>query len=205
MPLTPENMESKPSEMSYTIFRDIARMDEEQLRKYVTMAFTNHRDLTFLPEPFWDYWFEMGKHGPEEELRFRSSPAEFFASVHNLLASVKMGTFQLGEPNEDKPDFAYRPRFRKVLDGILDDWLNIQGDADNDQKQLLEYAIEATGNLRLPDIQNNHTEPTSSEDATPVFYDDELLADIDAQRKDQVLLQLKAEAIIKDIRFRQKN
>lgn len=148
MTLTAQNMESRYGLFSHSIYRDIARMDEEQLTRYTRMAFTGKRDTKFLPAPFWDYWFDMEKHGRGDDLRTRSSPAIFLSDTHDMIGSISRRTFRVGEDGEEQPDFSFRARFRHVLLGILDDCMAVEGSPTNEQKQLASFAVEAVGELQ---------------------------------------------------------
>ncbi len=142
-------MESRKGLFSHTIFRDIARMDEEQLSKYMRIAFIGKQDVKFLPEPFWDYWFDMGKHGgPGMDGRTPPSPAYFLSNVHNMIAGTKAGVFTVGNKGDEQPNFAFRETYRAVLAGLLDECQTITGEPTDEQKRLASYTVEAVGKIQ---------------------------------------------------------
>lgn len=208
MPLTTENMESRVGLMSHSIFRDIPRMDDEQLSRYMRMAFTGKRDLAFLPEPFWDYWFKYGKHGSSSDGREPNSPAAFLAGIHDTLGSVARGTFTVGSRNEEKPDFSYRPRFRRVLGSLLDECIAVQGTPTSEQTDLASYAVEAVGAIQsiesfnLYYMESRKSRPTPEELLSiPEDYPKVLRADLEALRAERAKLLDGANLLIKSGRF----
>jgi hypothetical protein len=152
-------------------------MDEEQLSKYVRMAFTGKRDVKFLPEPFWDYWFDMEKHGgPGMDGRTPPSPAHFLSGVHNVIAGTKAGTFTVGDKGEEQPNFEFRSTYRAVIRGLLDECLDITGEPTDEQKRLASYAVEAVGRLQPAESFNrNYQERVSairgSKESAPITLD----------------------------------
>lgn len=159
MSLTPQNMESREGLHSHSIFRDIARMDEEQLSKYVRMAFTGKRDVEFLPEPFWDYWFDMKKHGgPGMDGRTPPSPADFLSEVHNMIAGTKAGIFTVGYESDEQPNFEFRSTYRGVIMGLLDECEDLVGEPTDEQRILASYVVEAVGSIQSPEDFAEHYE-----------------------------------------------
>ena len=170
-------MESREGLFSHTIFRDIARMDEEQLGKYVRMAFTGKRDAKFLPEPFWDYWFDMGKHGgPGSDGRTPPSPAYFLSNVHNMIAGTKAGIFTVGNKGDEQPNFAFRETYRAVISGLLDESHAITGEPTEEQKSLASYTVEAVGKIQTSEEFGRHFESMvhqrrGSKESAPIAHD----------------------------------
>ncbi|HLC88061.1 MAG TPA: hypothetical protein VJG66_03345 [Patescibacteria group bacterium] len=214
MSLTSENMESRAGVLSHTIYRDIPRMDDSQLERYMRMVFTGERDLAFLPEPFWDgYWFEFGTHGRSSDGRVPNSPAVFLAGMHDTLGAVARGTFTIGAPGEEQPDFSYRPSFRRTLDGILDECASIPDTPTPKQVSLAGYAVEAVGAIQSIETFNFpylHQRALSSEQrrvdqrelaAIPSSYPDHLRQDLQALRAEGPVLLAKAKRLIASGRF----
>lgn len=223
MPLTPDNMESRAGLMSRSIFRDIARMDYSQLNRYTRMAFTGKRDLAFLPEPFWDYWFEYGKHGETSDGRESNNPAVFLTGLHNMLASIAVGRFRVGGDEEEQPDFAYRPRFRRVLKGILDECIRIAAKPSpetvllgrstpptREQMDLASYGVEAVGAIQTLEsfnayyLRTGKHERSQRELATiPATYTQHLREDLIAMDTERAELIRRSTALISSGRFGQ--
>lgn len=208
MPLTAENMESKAGLLNHSIFRDIPRMDDEQLSRYMRTAFTGKKDLTFLPESFWGYWFEYGKHGSSSDGREPNSPAAFLASIHDMLGSVARGTFTVGSEKEEKPDFSYRPRFRRVLGSLIDECIAVQEVPTQEQVDLAIYAVEAVGAIRSVESFNlSYIESKKGRVAPeelsliPEEYTQILRSDLEALRAERAKLLDDANLLIKSGRF----
>lgn len=205
MTLTVQNMESRDGVISHSIYRDIARMDEEQLDRYTRMAFTGKRDTKLLPTPFWDYWFDMEKHGRSgDDGRTPPSPAIFLAGVHNMVGSISRRTFRIGENGEEQPDFSFRPRFRNVLRKILDECSTVEGEPTGEQKQLASFAVEAVGGLQsVESFQAVGTSIAKERQGvlTPDQYPRELQEDLELLQLERVELLEMSEQLIKSGRF----
>lgn len=205
MTLTAQNMESRDGLISHSIFRDIARMDKEQLTRYTRMVFTDKRDIRFLPAPFWDYWFDMEKHGESDyDGRTPPSPAIFLAGVHDIVGSISRRTFHIGDDGEEQPDFTFRARFRTVLRGILEECSTLEGRPTDEQKQLASFAVEAVGAIQSVESFNAVGASIAKERQgilTPDEYPQELQEDLELLRREQAELLEMSEKLIKAGRF----
>jgi len=206
MTLTTENMESRNGFLSHSIFRDLARMDESQLGKYTRMTFTDQRDLTFLPEPFWDFWFDASVHGSSSDGRKRPSPAAFLSGFHNTLASVARGTFRYGDWTEPRPDFGYRPGFRRVITSVLDECLSIDGYPTQEQRMLAGFAVESVGAIRSAEREIESGKGSVSRrgkegEAVAAESSKQLAKDLELLKVDYPLMAKKAKTLIKDGKF----
>ena len=209
MSLTPQNMESREGLFSHSMYRDIARMDAEQLDKYVRMAFTGKTDTNFLPEPFWNYWFDMEKHGgPGMDGRTPPSPAYFLSGMHNTIAGTKAGTFTVGDKGEEQPNFEFRSTYRAVIRGLLDECSDITDKPTDEQKRLASYAVEAVRRLQPTESFNrNYQERVStirgSKEVVPIAldYPVELSADLETLSIELPTMLEKAQTLISEGRF----
>ncbi len=205
MTLTAQNMESRDGLLSHSIYRDIARMDEGQLDRYTRMAFTAKRDTELLPTPFWDYWFDMEKHGRSgDDGRTPPSPAVFLSGVHNMVGSISRKTFRIGEDGEGQPDFSFRARFRNVLRGILKECSTLEGKPTDEQKQLASFAVEAVGAIQSVESFNRVGASIAKERQgvpTSDQYPQELREDLELLQGEQAKLLEMSEKLIKTGRF----
>lgn len=183
-------------------------MDNNQLERYMRMSFTGKRDLTFLPEPFWDYWFEYSRHGSSSDGKEPGSPAAFFASIHDVLGSVARGTFTVGSKKEEKPDFSYRPRFRRVLGSLLDECIAVQEAPTQEQIDLASYVVEAVGAIKSVESFNfSYIESKkgrlSPEELSliPEDYPQILRSDLEALRVERTKLLESANLLIESGKF----
>ena len=202
-------MESRDGMISHTIFRDIARMDKPQLDKYTRMAFTGKSDKKFLPEPFWDYWFDGDKHGgPGMDGRTPPSPAHFLSGVHNMIAGTKAGVFTVGSNTDEQPNFEFRSTYRAVIQGILDECIALPGEPTDEQKRLASFAVEAVGRLQPPETFNrDYRERVAArrggKEGSPIAedYPAELKTDLDAQTSEQILMMEKVQQLVDSEKF----
>lgn len=207
MTLTPENLESRDGILGTPIYRDLGRMNEDQLETYVRKAFLGERDLDFLPPPFWDYYFRAGIHGenPYNE-KAPGSPAGFFAGVHDTIGSDKRGTFSIGREGEEKPDFGYRRRIRNVIKKLLSESLDVKGKPTQEQKRIASFAVETAGVFKSAEIfrligndiveeRRRYGQNISSE------YPQELREDLVQLEADRGEMLAKAEILMRDSRF----
>ena len=196
MTLTDQNM--KTNEKSWdvgAVWEDIARMDDGQLETFVGKAFTGSRDLDFLPRPFWDHYFDMDAHGPSEDGRSKPGPASFLAELHDVIGLIESGLYST--PGY-KPDFEYRPRFRKVIDKLLDKCLAIEGLPNDEQRLLTVNAVEAAGSIHATFSQYTTSPERNSK---PLQIPEILRGDLEILEVQRSEMLKKAESLIKGEKF----
>lgn len=210
MPLTAENMETRIGVYGHSaIIRDTARMNEAQLDNYVRRSFAGQRDFDLLPWQFWDGWFNMHTHGPSPDGKSAPSPANFFSETHDIIGWTLAGASQIMDAGEEQPDFSFRPRYRRVILGILNECTITEGDPTDEQITLAGFAVEAVGVIKSIAEFNSYYKAMISErtgqkfELIPLNYPEILKDDLRKLRKDKLEMVEQAIILMNNGRFGQ--
>lgn len=131
-------METTGSQLDHSkIWRDVGRMDEDQLNRYVGLAFQGEEDLSFLPRTFWRHYFELDV---EHSDRGMPSPARFFAEMYIIIGRIKEGTYRV---HGEAPDEIFRPRFETVINRLTGELLKQESEPTEKQLKLASSIAEA--------------------------------------------------------------
>lgn len=195
MPLSIENMETTDRQLDHSkIFRDIARMDEGQLGKYVGMTFQREQDFSFLPRTFWSGYFDMYAEGFVE--RGLHNPARFFSDMYIIVGKVKEGTYRV---NGEAPDEIFRPRFETAINTITNGLLSQEEEPTEKQLRLASSINETVGWIRLtegPDSFEEKFGEVKRLQADPRFAKARWSSQWRIDAEDQILGRLKDKSML---------